>query len=84
MNRTRKIDLLLETQSLITDIKNEIGSYEFLLKILIDLVAQLEKEDISNLQSCLSAIYRMTTDDASFEKSPIGQRLLRLVALFHV
>jgi len=84
MNRTRKIDLLLETQSLITDIKNEIGSYEFLLKILIDLVAQLEKEDNSNLQSCLSAIYRMTTDDASFEKSPIGQRLLRLVALFHV
>jgi hypothetical protein len=85
MKRERNKSLLSEVQSLISDIEkqNETGSYEFLLKVLNDLLTQLKKEDNPNLQSCSSAIYRITTDDASFERSPIGQRLLHLVTLLH-
>jgi len=85
MKHEMKKSLLSETQSLITDIEkqNETGAYEFLLKVLIDLLIQLKKEDNPNLQSYSSTIYRITTDDASFERSLIGQRLLHLVTLLH-
>lgn len=85
MKHERKKSLLSEIQSLITDIEkqNETGVYEFLLNVLIALLTQLKKEDNPNLQSYSSAIYRITTDDASFERSPIGQRLLHLVTLLH-
>lgn len=76
----RKKNLLLETQTLIVDIEkhNETSGHKGLLKVLFDLQTQLNQEENTNFQWYSFAIYRAVTDDANFESSEIGQKLLHL------